>query len=180
MIFLVPKVWVALPVISLVLFASVAVNAQEVSERAVVLGRLAEFSTASGGEKANFDVISVKLEGKLLKQFVASVTFLKVVATFNGPEGDYVLLRMSMGSGACAGGDLYALRFYTFGQGAVEQVGLEVSPKLTTCLSEYPWVKFEYDDQGTVIKIAEYELKGTPWIRWAPEPRPRKATGRRR
>ncbi len=84
-----------------------------------------------------------------------------------------------MGSGACAGGDLFALRFYTYGQGG-GQVGLEVSPKLTTCLSEYPWVMFEYDDQGTVIRVAGHELKGSPWVRWTSESRPKKATGRMR
>lgn len=157
---------------------SVCCHAQEGLERAFALGHLVEFSAGSVGEKADFEVVSVKLDGKLLKQFAGSVSFLKVVATFNGPEGDYVLLRTSMGIGACAGGDLFALRFYTYGQGD-EQVEVEVSPKLTTCLSEYPWVKFEYDDQGTVLRVAGHELKGSPWVRWTSESRPKKATGRR-
>jgi hypothetical protein len=173
------KVWAGLSAFPLILFMSVYCRAQEGTERTFALGHLVEFSAGSGGEKADFDVISVKLDGKLLKQFAGSVSFLKVVATFNGLEGDYVLLRTSMGSGACAGGDLFALRFYTYGQGD-GQVGLEVSPKLTTCLSEYPWVKFEYDDQGTVVRIAGYELKGSPWVRWTPEARPKKVTDRRR
>lgn len=178
--FLGPKIRATLSTISLLLVLSARCHAQEGIERAVALGRLVEFSAHSVGEKADFDVISVKLDGKLLKQFAASVSFLKVVATFNGPEGDYVLLRTSMGSGACASGDLFALRFYTYGQGGGEQVGLEVSPKLTACLGEYPWVKFEYDDQGTIIRTAGYELKGSALMKWTPEPRPKKATGRRR
>jgi hypothetical protein len=178
--FLGSKIRAMLWTISLLLLLSAHGHAQEGAERAVALGRLVEFSAGSGGEKADFDVVSVKLDGKLLKQFAASVSFLKVVATFNGPEGDYVLLRTSMGSGACAGGDLFALRFYASGQGGGEQVGLEVSPKLTACLSEYPWVKFEYDDQGTVIRTAGYELKGPPLTKWTPERRPKKAAGRRR
>jgi hypothetical protein len=174
------KIRSTLSTISLLLALSTNGHAQDGAERAVALGRLVELSTGSGGEKADFDVISVKLDGKLLKQFAASVSFLKVIATFNGPEGDYVLLRTCMGSGACAGGDLFALRFYTYGQGGGKQIGVEVSPKLTTCLSEYPWVKFEYDAQVTVIRTAGYELKGPPLIKWTPEPKPKKATGRRR
>lgn len=173
------KVRAALSAFSLIILVSAYCHAQEGHERTFALGRLVEFSAGSGGEKADFDVISVKLDGKLLKQFAGSVSFLKVVATFNGPEGDYVLLRTSMGSGVCAGGDLFALRFYNYGQGG-EHVGVEVSPKLTTCLGEYPWVKFDYDDKGTVIRTAGYELKGSPWVRWTPEARPKKATGRRR
>ena len=57
---------------------------------------------------------------------------------------------------------------------------VEISPKLTTYLSKYPWVKFEYSEQGTVIRVAGYELKGNPWVKWTPEARPKKATGRRR
>jgi hypothetical protein len=45
--------------------------------------------------------------------------------------------------------------------------------KLTTCLGEFPWVKFEYDNPGIVIRIAGYELK-IPWVSWTPETRPKK------
>lgn len=166
-------------VFSLVLCAVAHCRAQEAAERAYALGHLVEFTAEDGGEKADFDVVSVKVGGELLRKFSASVSYLKVIATFNGPEGDYMLLRTSMGSGACAGGDLYALKFYTYGQGDNERVGVEVSPKLTTCLSEYPWVKFEYDDLGTVIRIAGYELKD-PWTRWTPEAKPKKAAVKRR
>ena len=47
-------------------------------------------------------------------------------------------------------------------------------------LCEYPWVKFEYDDQGTVIRIAGYELKGDPWVRWTSETKPKSTVLRRR
>jgi hypothetical protein len=166
---------------SLVAAPGTICRAQEGVERAYALGRMVEFTSEDGGEKADFDVVSVKVGGELLKKFSASVTYLQIIATFNGPEGDYVLLRTSMGSGACAGGDLYALRFYTYGQGNKEGVGLEVSPVLTTCLGEFPAVRFEYDNQANVvIGVAGYELKGDPWVRWVPEAKPKSAAPKRR
>lgn len=177
---LVSKALKTAPAISLVLALVGYARAQDGAERAFALGRLVEFTSEDGGERADFDVVSMKVEGELLRKFSASVSYLKVIATFNGPEGDYMLLRTSMGSGACAGGDLYALKFYTYGEGNSERVSVEISPKLTTCLSEFPWVKFEYDDQGTVIRIAGYELKGNPWVRWTPEAKPKSAPPRRR
>src|SRR5215213_1494027 len=101
----------------LMLLVGAHCQAQEGAERAYALGRLVEFTSEDGGEKADFDVVSVKVEEELLKKFSASVTYLKVIATFNGPEGDYVLLRTSMGSGACVGGDLYALNFFSYEPG---------------------------------------------------------------
>lgn len=156
-------------------------RAQGGGERAYALGRLVEFTSEDGGEKADFDVVSVKVKGELLKKFSASVTYLKVIATFNGPEGDYVLLRTSTGSGACAGGNLYALKFYTYGHGNNEGVGLEVSPLLTTCLGEFPVVRFEYDNRANVvIGVVGYELKGDPWVRWVPQAKPEGPAPRRR
>lgn len=170
-----------LSALSLMLLVAAHCRAQEGAERAYALGRLVEFTSEDGGEKADFDVVSVKVQGELLKKFSASVTYLKVIAIFNGPEGDYVLLRTSMGSGACAGGDLYALKFYTYGQGNNEGVGLEVSPVLTTCLGEFPTVSFEYDNQANVvIGIAGYELKGDPWVRWMPQAKPKGSAPKRR
>lgn len=170
-----------LSALSLMLLVAAHCRAQEGAEWAYALGRSVEFTSEDGGEKADFDVVSVKVEGGLLKKFSASVTYLKVIATFSGPEGDYVLLRTSMGSGACAGGDLYALKFYTYGQGNNERVSVAVSPVLTTCLGEFPAVRFEYDHQANVvIGVAGYELKGNPWLRWVPEAKPKNAAPGRR
>ena len=95
-----------------------------------------------------------------------------MVATFNGYDGDYLLLRTSMGQGACAGGDLYALKFYTFGEQRADQVAVNISPVLTTCLGEWPPVKFYYDSNGELIlSVSGYELKGNSWTRWTPERR---------
>jgi hypothetical protein len=175
------KIVTTLTALSLVMALGAHCRAQDGGERAYALGRLVEFTSEDGGEKADFDVVSVKVEGELLKKFSASVTYLKVIATFNGPESDYVLLRTSMGNGACAGGDLYALRFYTYGQANNEGVGLEVSPALTTCLGEFPTVRFEYDNQANVvIGIAGYELKGDPWVRWVPQAKQKGSVPRRR
>ena len=156
----------------LVLFAGLALAmAQSEVTRAVVLEETVEFSTAAGGEAADFDTVSIKLGGRLLKQFAASRGgFLTVVATFNGHDGDYLLLRTSMGQGACAGGDLYALKFYTFGEGLKDQIGVEVSPVLTACLGEWPPVKFTYSDKGIlIINVSGYELREAAWSRWVPE-----------
>lgn len=175
------KIVTTLSALPLLMAFGVNCLAQEGGERAYALGRLVEFTSEDGGEKADFDVVSVKVGGELLKKFSASVTYLKVIATFNGPESDYMLLRTSMGNGACAGGDLYALRFYTYGQGNKEGVGLEVSPVLTTCLGEFPTVSFEYDNQvNVVIGIAGYELKGDPWVRWMPQAKPKGSAPKRR
>ena len=175
------KIVTTLIALSLVMALGAHCLAQDAGERAYALGRLVEFTSENGGEKADFDVVSVKVEGELLKKFSASVTYLKVIATFNGPESDYVLLRTSMGNGACAGGDLYALRFYTYGQANKEGVGLEVSPVLTTCLGEFPTVRFEYDDRAdVVIGVAGYKLKGDPWVRWVPEAIPKSMSPKRR
>lgn len=175
------KIVTTLSALSLLMAFGANCRAQEGGERAYALGRLVEFTSEDGGEKADFDVVSVKVDGELLKKFSASVTYLKVIATFNGPESDYVLLRTSMGNGACAGGDLYALKFYTYGQGNNEGVGLEVSPVLTTCLGEFPTVSFEYDNQANVvIGVAGYELKGDPWVRWVPQAKPKGSAPKRR
>ena len=145
--------------------------AQNELARSVVLNQSVEFTAALPSDEADFRTVSVRLGGKLLKQFAATRGgFLAVVATFDGYDGDYLLLRTSMGQGACAGGDLYALKFYTVGEQRVDQVAVEISPVLTTCLGESPPVKFDYDSKGElVISVSGYELKGDPWTRWTPE-----------
>ena len=67
------KVRAALSAFSLLILMSAYCHAQEGLERTYALGHLVEFSASSGGEKAEFDVISVKLDGKPLKQFAGSV-----------------------------------------------------------------------------------------------------------
>jgi hypothetical protein len=164
---------------SVVFIPSSLVLAQDDVARAVVLGQTVEFTMDRGDEAADFQTISVRLGGRLLRQFAAPASFLRVVATFNGDDGDYLLLKTSEGPGVCAGGDLYALKFYTYGEGQPNQIGVEVSPVLRTCLGEYPPVKFTYDNRGLVISVSGHELRGEVWSRWVPERRPRTA-GRRR
>lgn len=54
------KMKAALPSLTFMLFISIQCHAQGEPERTYVLGHLVQFSTGSGGEKTNFDVISVK------------------------------------------------------------------------------------------------------------------------
>lgn len=147
------------------------VSAQNDAARAIILGENVECTISRSNEAADFETISVKVGGKLLKQFaVANGGFLNVVATFNGYDADYLLLRTSMGQGACAGGDLYALKFYTYGDEQPPKIGLQVSPVLTTCLGEWPPVKFTYGLKGDlVISVSGHELRGDAWSRWVPE-----------
>lgn len=168
-------------VFCLLLFAGPELMAQDEVTRAIVLEQPVEFSTTVGEEAADFQTVSIKLRGKLLKQFAAPRGgFLTVVATFNGHDGDYLLLRTSMGQGACAGGDLYALKFYTFGERRKDQIGIEVSPVLTTCLGEWPPVKFTYSDKGIlIINVSGYELRGEAWSRWVPERKPKNPNKKR-
>jgi len=156
------------------------VLAQDDVARAIVLGEPVEFTTTIGNEAADFQTVSVKIGSRLLKQFAASSSgFLTVVATFNGHDGDYLLLRTSMGQGACAGGDLYALKFYTYGAARQDQIGVAVSPVLTTCLGEWPPVKFTYSDRGDlIISVSGHELRGEVWSRLVPE-RPKPASKKR-
>lgn len=147
------------------------VSAQDDVARAIILGENVEFTINRGNEAADFETISVKVGAKLLKQFaVPNGGFLNVVATFNGHEADYLLLRTSMGQGACAGGDLYALKFYTYGDEQPPKISLQVSPVLTTCLGEWPPLKFTYGLKGDlVISVSGHELRGDVWSRWVPE-----------
>ncbi len=143
--------------------------------RAVVLGQTVEFTVARGNEAADFETVSIRAGGKLLKQFATpDGGFLIVVATFNGYDGDYLLLRTSMGQGACAGGNLYALKFSSVGDPQPPtQINVNVSPVLTTCLGEWPPVKFTYGAKGDlVISVSGYELRGDTWVRWLPERKP--------
>jgi len=161
--------------------AAELVLAQDDVARAIVLGQPVEFTTTVGNEAADFQTVSVKIGSRLLKQFAASRSgFLTVVATFNGHDGDYLLLRTSMGQGACAGGDLYALKFYTDGEARQDQIGVAVSPVLTTCLGEWPPVKFTYGDRGDlIISVSGHELRGEVWSRWVPERKPKTASKKR-
>jgi hypothetical protein len=147
-------------------------HAQNEVVRAVVLGQTVEFTMARSNEAADFETVSVRIGGKLLKQFATPYgSFLIVVATFNGYDGDYLLLRTSMGQGACAGGSLYGLKFSSIGdQQPPTRINVNVSPVLTTCLGEFPPVKFTYGAKGDlVISVSGYELRGDVWLRWVPE-----------
>lgn len=154
-----------------VITGSATVSAEEDVARAIILGENVEFTIIRGNEAADFETISVKVGGKLLKQFAApNGGFLNVVATFNGPEADYLLLRTSMGQGACAGGDLYVLKFYTYGDEQPRKISVQVSPVSTACLGEWPPVKFTYGLKGDlVISVSGQELRGDAWSRWVPE-----------
>ncbi|HKP37684.1 MAG TPA: hypothetical protein VJT71_12580 [Pyrinomonadaceae bacterium] len=135
---------------------------------------------ARSNEAADFETVSMRAGGKLLKQFATTDgSFLIVVATFNGYDGDYVMLRTSMGQGACAGGSLYALKFSSVGnQQPAKDITVNVSPVLTTCLGEFPPVRFTYGGKGElVINVSGYELRGGVWLRWVPE---RKSTAPRK
>jgi hypothetical protein len=141
----------------------------------VVLGQTVEFTITRSNEAADFETVSVKSGGKLLKQFATSNGgFLNVVATFNGYDGEYLLLRTSMGQGACAGGNLFALKFSSVGdRQPPTQINVNVSPVLTTCLGEWPPVKFTYGPKGDlVITVSGYELRGDTLSRWVPERKP--------
>jgi hypothetical protein len=150
-------------------------HAQNEVVRAVVLEQTVEFTMARSNEAADFETVSVRIGGKLLKQFATpDGSFLIVVATFNGYDGDYLLLRTSMGQGACAGGSLYVLKFSSIGdQQPPTRINVNVSPVLTTCLGEFPPVKFTYGAKGDlVISVSGYELRGDVWLRWVPERKP--------
>ena len=97
-------------------------------------------------------------------QMIRTVTLLRDPVRVTGERPDSGLNFITSTS---AGTSLYGpfrteVLYLRAGGGSGRARGL---PKLTTCLSEYPWVKFEYDDLGTVIRIAGYELKGSPWVK---------------
>lgn len=138
--------------------------------KAVLLGDIVEFVA---NEEAPGVVLIKSASGQLLKRMRASdVRSLAVVATFNSYEGDFVLLRTSMGQGACAGGDLYSLRFQENETRRGQVSSVSVSPVLTTCLGEWPPVKFTYNSRGDlVISVSGYALRGPAWNRWTKEKR---------
>jgi hypothetical protein len=157
-------------------------HGQDDVARAVVLGQTVEFTMARSNEAADFETVSIRAGGKLLKQFATTDgSLLIVVATFNGYDSDYLLLRTSMGQGACAGGSLYALKFSSVGdQQPPTYITVNVSPVLTTCLGEFPPVKFTYGAKGDlVINVSGYELRGDVWLRWVPERKPTASTKKR-
>ncbi|HEY0545422.1 MAG TPA: hypothetical protein VGC91_08615 [Pyrinomonadaceae bacterium] len=143
-------------------------NAQEEIVKAVLLNHIVELVPKRENEKADFVTVSVLLDGKLIKQFAAqTVVFPNVVATYNGFDADYLLYRTFMGQGVCAGGELYVLRFYTFGEEPKAKIEVQISPALVDCLGENPWVEFTQGERGaTIIKVNESKIDGKILAHW--------------
>lgn len=133
----------------LILFFSLSVYGQDtISEdtiRAIVSKRTVELIPRQRTETADFVTVSIKVEGRLVKQFATrSVIYPYVVATIHGIDNDFILYRTFMGQGACAGGDLYVIRLSDAYQTNLEVV---VSPVLSGCLGEFQNISFTYDKE---------------------------------
>ncbi|HMG71974.1 MAG TPA: hypothetical protein VK582_00620 [Pyrinomonadaceae bacterium] len=154
-------------VLVLLVTLSMSVSAQDERVRTTALNKIVEFLVSRGGEAADFSTISVYFDGKLMKQFPSSTAvFPNIVAMYNGFDGDYILYRTFMGNGGCAGGEIFVLKFYTYGA-RYENVGLLVSPALKGCLGENPPVEFSFDKKlQTVIRLSDKRIRGETLSQW--------------
>src|ERR1041384_6935255 len=138
----------------------------------VVLGQPVEIVPTKGSDAANFVTVSVTYGGKTLRQFAAEdVTFPQILASYGGDYTDnYLLYRTSMGNGACGGGSLYIIKFGYKSEGQSPQVDVTVSPVLTTCLGEFPSVKFDTAaNEGFIISVSGYKINTEYMVRWESE-----------
>jgi hypothetical protein len=86
------------------------------------------------------------------------VTLPQIIGTFQGIGADYVLYRTDIGSGACAGGSLYVIKFAEDLQTG-KLSGVTVSPVLTTCLGEYTIFGFRYNNEGqTILTVINHSI----------------------
>lgn len=161
--------------------AAVSVRAQEVV-RAVVLNEVVEIASLPRSDRDDFAAVELRMKGKVIKKFATDrPVFPEVVGTFKGFDTEYVLYRTSMGSGACAGGSLYVIKFDT--GGSLDSVkDVSISPVLTTCLGENPVFKVDDNNKGEMIlDIAGYTINLESNNRWVekkpalrrPKPKPR-------
>jgi hypothetical protein len=92
----------------------------------------------------------------------------QILATFSESDADYIVYRTFMGQGGCAGGEVFVLKFYRYGQG---NIGVTVSPRVEACIGELPTVSFAFGRSSYVISVSGYEIETDGLSRWK-EPAP--------
>lgn len=158
----------------LILISPLLTLGQE-SVKVVALGEIVEIISEPREENADFVTVEIKVNQKVIKRFSADgVLFPQIIGTFNWHDGEYVIYRTDMGSGVCASGSVYVLRFYE-NQLNSGLSGVLVSPVLTTCLGEYPvfGINFKGKDKF-VLSIAQHELDLDNFNKWVENKPPAK------
>jgi hypothetical protein len=149
-----------LPLLTILLFIlSFSAFAQDDAIKAVVLNQIVEIAPQNRDETADFVAVEIKTGGKVLKKFSAdAVVFPHVIGTFSGGNAEYIFYRADIGSGACAGGSLYVLKFNT--DISTDKItSVSVAPVLTTCLGENPPYSIVYNDKAeAVLTVADHTM----------------------
>jgi hypothetical protein len=146
--------------------AAGSLRAQEVV-KAVVVNEVVEIASLPRSDRDDFATVELRMNGKVIRKFTTDrPVFPEVIGTFKGVDAEYVLYRTSTGSGACAGGSLYVIKFDT--GGSLDTVkDISISPILTTCLGEEPVFKIDSNNKGElVLDIAGYTINLEYNKRW--------------
>jgi hypothetical protein len=96
-------------------------------------------------------VLTITINGKPAKTFKAEVMGSATIASFNGIDASYLVWRSDTGSGACAGGHAYVMKFSRPGDQG--DVTVAVSAPVEACLGEFPPVNFYYTGPQAALAI---------------------------
>ena len=118
---------------------------------AIVLNKLVEFVPRKKERTADFALVDIKFQGKIVKTFPGNLLlFPEIIGSFKALDSEYVLFRSYMGQGGCGSGSLYVIRFLE--DTTNEKLsGVIVSTPLTTCLGDGPTFGFAYNSKGKAI-----------------------------
>jgi len=129
-------------------------NAQDESVKIVVLNEVLELAAEKRDENANFQVVNIKRDGRIIHKFsVDAAIHPTLEGIFRGGEAEYVLYRSYMGQGGCAAGSLYIIKFHIEENPRhsehIHRIGhIQVSPALTACMGDGP-ILFSLSFSGT-------------------------------
>jgi hypothetical protein len=156
---------------------SVTAYGQDEAVKVIVLNEVLEIVPEEREDSANFQVVNIKRNGKVIKKFsVGAAIFPQVVGTFHGFDSEFVLYRTDMGAGACAGGSLYIIKLSTkYDNNSMKEsiTDISVSPVLTTCLGEFPFYSLSYTNKGVfMLAVAGHSMNLDLLDKWVENKKP--------
>lgn len=145
--------------------------AQNDTLKVIVLNQVVEFVPLDINEDAKFQVLQIETGGKILKKIsVSRIVIPQIIGTFQDIDSQYAIYRTYMGNGACAGGDLYIIKFETkFDQSTLTEkiTDTEVSPVLSGCLGEFPVYSITYNQKNDLIlSVSEHSINLNYLNKW--------------